>query len=282
MLPERGETGRPEQTLLRACATFAFMRELGAHWRHLEKSGRDARGGALALMLCLAGCSENPQSGTGPPRSGAASEVALVRSVPDPGCGSGSDEGPKLDVDAVDTTLKLSLAKFGSDGGTGGAGLASWAMSPTAVSSSCRTVGTAEPRTGFYRGGGFQQTFCQYTIGGRGAAADKELAAALAPIDSPRKALGIVALRYVVAYGPELASPKPEKKVRMPKEVADRGVEAFDVDRFDGGYIVRVPEESSCPRSVRRRAYRVATDGSVCAAKEAPVLLDVRDGACSD
>ncbi len=235
----------------------------------------------VALSLLSFGCSENPPRGTGsaPARSGTSSAPPLV---PDPGCGSEREDTRHREVEVVDATLKLSLSKFGPESSVGAMGIAAWAITPTTVTSSCQTVGTAEPRSGFYRGGGFQQTYCQYTIGGRKAAADEELAAALAPIDSPRKALGLVALRYVVAYGPELASPRPEKKVRMPKELAAGSVDAFDVDRFDGGFIVRVPRESSCPRSVIRRAYRVATDGSVCAAKERPVLLDVGDGLCSD
>lgn len=180
-------------------------------------------------------------------------------------------------------TLRLSLAKFGADSGIGSGGLAGWAIAPTPVSSACRTVGTSEPRAeGFYRGGGFLQTFCRYKIGERDAAFDKELAAALAPIDSARKALAIVALHEIVAYEPELTSSTREKRVKMPKEVAGRNVDPFDFDRFEGGYIVRVPRESTCPRSVSRLAFRVTTDGSVCPANESPILLDVGDGICSD
>jgi hypothetical protein len=180
-------------------------------------------------------------------------------------------------------TLRLSLSKFGTDSGIDSGGVATWALTPTPVSSACRTVGTSEPRAeGFYRGGGFIRTYCRYKIGERDAAIDKELAAALAPIDSPRKALAIVALHEIVAYEPELASSTREKRVKMPKDVADRGIDPFDFDRFEGGYVVRVPHESTCPRSVSRLAFRVTTDGSVCPADEPPVLLDVGDGMCTD
>lgn len=239
---------------------------------------------ALGLAVSLAACPATPADRNASLTPVAPSEASVAVPVgPDPGCRKNTEDHPNREVESREMVLPLSLAKFGSTP-TEAQGLATWAMSPTPVTSTCRTVGTSEPHTGFYRGGGFIQSYCSYTLGGRQIASETELAAALVPIDSPREALAMIGLARVIAFDSELSSPRPEKKVRMPLAIAARtpAVDAFDVARFEGGFIVRVPEESSCPHSVVRRAYRVTTEGSLCEANEPSILLDVGDGICVD
>lgn len=241
-----------------------------------------------SVFVGLAGCTASPTSTTTDASSGLASSSSASSSRPriaaiaDPGCRQGEEGVKDRTVPSREVTLSLSLDAFGASPPAERArGAASWALSPTTLGSSCRTVGTSEPRVGFYRGGGFLQSFCSYEIGGRPIEDERELAAALAPIDSPRKALAMVALAQPIAYETELASPRPEKRVRMP-EAVDTSTPAFDVARFDGGYVVRVPQEISCPRSVYRSSYRVAQDGALCRANEPSILIDVGDGTCVD
>jgi hypothetical protein len=127
------------------------------------------------------------------------------------------------------------------------------------------------------------RTFCTYEFGEKHVTNDAELAAALMPIDSPRKALAMVALSHVLAYEPDVSVKAPTKEVKMPTEVLEKGApRAFEVEAHSDGYLVRAPIELNCPMMVVRTAFRVTTAGKVCEADEPSIVLDVGSGVCAD
>ena len=109
-----------------------------------------------------------------------------------------------------------------------------------------------------------------------------ELRTALGPIDTPKKALAMVALLHVIAYEEDLAAGRTETKVKQPEPSIKSTLELFDVATFDGGFIVRVPLGHWCPVSVNRVPFRVTTKGDVCFAGERAVLVDAGSGMCVD
>lgn len=215
---------------------------------------------------------------------GTAAEPSSVPTVaPSPRCRGGA--APRIDREQPTqaTTLSLSLAHFGPFP-TAAEGVGSWAAAPAAVHTTCRTVGTAAPPApGFYRGGGFIQTFCVYELGTQKITNERELAAALIPIDSPRKALAMVALSHKLAYEPDARLPAITKPVHMATSLVKKGVpRAFDFVKTEGGYQVWAPVQETCPVAVVRTAFRVTTAGVVCEADEPSQLLDAGSGVCVD
>src|SRR5262245_29406278 len=234
----------------------------------------------LLLSACqrTAGAPSDAAAGSAPPGQAAA------HASPQVGCRAGPETLPDRTQPAQTVMLPLALDSFGPFP-TASRSVATWASPSASVTPHCRTVGTADPgpRVGFFRGGGFVQTFCTYEIGERKVTNEAELASVLVPIDSPRKALAMVALSRKLAYEPDVSAPLAKQEVRMPTALVAKGIpRAFDFEADRDGYIVRVPIAYTCPRVVVRKAFRVTATGSVCEAAEPLLLLDVGDGLCVD
>lgn len=236
---------------------------------------------AFALLASQLGCTSfHDCTGSSGERSSSSANAAVIAKEADPGCRENVEFAPTRQA-SRSTNISLSLAKFGPSP-AGASGLAAWAAAEP-VASTCRQVGTSEPKPpGFDRGGGFIQTFCTFEIGSRKITSPVELAAALAPIDSPRKALALVAISHPIAFDADLRNGSAEKSVRLPVSLDSANLAVFDVASFDGGFVVRVPLELSCPLSVHRVAFRVTTVGELCFAKEPALLIDAGTGVCVD
>lgn len=164
-------------------------------------------------------------------------------------------------------------------------GALAWGTPPKPLATTCRTAGTAQPTpSGFFKGGGFIQTYCEYELGGAAIRNAADAAKALAPIDSPRKALALVIMHAHLAYQPVVGAKIVQHA--MPKGVVASAhggsVPAFTFEAREGGYWVGAPIAHACPVGVVRETFRVTSAGEVCRAVAPEVVLDVGNGVCAD
>jgi hypothetical protein len=157
-----------------------------------------------------------------------------------------------------------------------------WSPTPAGISTHCASVGTNEPTPpGIYMGGGFIQTYCSYDLGTGLLHSEEEVARALSPIDSPRKALALLAITERLAYQPEVGP--STVLLDVPTALAKAGpVHAFSFEKVDRGFIVRVPIGTNCDSGTYRVAYLVSETGQTCTTGEPSVIIRKGTGLCTD
>jgi hypothetical protein len=117
--------------------------------------------------------------------------------------------------------------------------------------------------------------------GGREARTPTELAAMLAPIDTPARALGIVSLVH-----PEIVDPETTMRSAATFDFAalPGAPPAFEIEAAADGFVVRAPAMAmcGCTHHVVRVAFHVGRDGCVERAEEPLVPLAHSAGLCAD
>jgi hypothetical protein len=239
----------------------------------------------IALALSLAGCAgsspvpEPPPAATeqvptplvlrdcGPPPSPLWSELAHV-SVPRPG----SHEGLDLSLPYGMTLRPASPTSVFDCGPVESVS----ALARGDLEQCCEQGADAS----MFSRGCLLPFHCLYRdASGREAHTPTELAAMLAPIDTPARALGMVSLVH-----PEVA--EPEATTRSPFDFAalPGAPPAFEIEPVADGFVVRAPVIASCGCShhLIRVAFRVGRDGCVERADEPLVPLAHAVAICVD
>jgi hypothetical protein len=147
----------------------------------------------------------------------------------------------------------------------------------------CCASGVASP----FRRGCDDASACRLVVpaggGHRAVTSEADLAAALAPIDSPAEAVGLVALLH-----PEVQIPFGEDHATVLSEYAQlyrwqpysAAPIAVEAETYSWGFAVRVPvvRFCGCRHGFVRVAYRVGRDGAVCRMDEPPLPIAYAHG----
>jgi hypothetical protein len=125
---------------------------------------------------------------------------------------------------------------------------------------------------------------CTIELEGRRLSTRPELGAAMAPIDSPAKALALASLTLREAWTPATPSSAADTARSMQWRVVDPSRKAFDVAHVDRGWRVTLPAYSvcGCDHGLWQVAFDVTADGSICPVGEPAPLASQSNGMCVD